>query len=216
MTSWWISDRAELKLQMEQLGRLLQAKNEWLSHYSLSQGWPWIQKWGEIFSMGRDLANAPDNLPCTKREAARSKKMYRLIGKWPGWLVRVQKGERLDDWGWTSLVVQWLRIHLPITDKNLLYSTWNSAQCYGRWGLGGEWIHVYVWLSSFTVHLKLLQHCLLISYNPVQNKKKKKKKKNLPARAGDMALIPWRSTRKIPQASEQLSPHATITDAHAP
>ena len=122
--------------------------------------------------MGRDLANAPDNLPCTEREAARSKKIYRLIGsgKWPGWLVRVQKGERLEDRGWISLVVQWLRIHLPITDKNLLHSTWNSAQCYGRWGLGGEWIHVYVWLSSLTIHLKLLQHCLLISYNPVQNK----------------------------------------------
>ena len=24
---------------------------------------------------------------------------------------------------------------------------------------GGEWIHVYVWLSPFTVHLKLSQHC---------------------------------------------------------
>ena len=27
-------------------------------------------------------------------------------------------------------------------------------------GFGGEWIHVYVWLSSFLVHLKLPQHCL--------------------------------------------------------
>ena len=26
-------------------------------------------------------------------------------------------------------------------------------------GLGGEWIHVYIWLSSFAVHLKLPQHC---------------------------------------------------------
>ena len=25
-------------------------------------------------------------------------------------------------------------------------------------GFGGEWIHVYVWLSSFTVYLKL-SHC---------------------------------------------------------
>ena len=24
---------------------------------------------------------------------------------------------------------------------------------------GGEWIHVYVWLSRFAVHLKLSQHC---------------------------------------------------------
>ena len=24
---------------------------------------------------------------------------------------------------------------------------------------GGEWIHVYVWLNPFTVHLKLSQRC---------------------------------------------------------
>ena len=30
--------------------------------------------------------------------------------------------------------------------------------------LGGEWIHVYVWLSPFSVHLKLSQRCLSISY----------------------------------------------------
>ena len=58
---------------------------------------------------------------------------------------------------YTLLYLKW------ITNKNLLYSTWNSAQCYvpawmGR-GFGGEWIHVYGWLSPFTVHLKLPQHC---------------------------------------------------------
>ena len=58
---------------------------------------------------------------------------------------------------------------------NLLYNTWNSAQCYApAWlgvGFGGEWIHVYVWLSTST-------HCspetittLLISYTLIQNKK---------------------------------------------
>ena len=36
---------------------------------------------------------------------------------------------------------------------------------------GGEWIPVYVWLSPFDVHLKLSQHCLLISCIPIQNKK---------------------------------------------
>ena len=50
-----------------------------------------------------------------------------------------------------------------ITKKNLVYNTWNSAQCYvAAWmgaGLGVEWIHVYVWLSPFTVHLNLSQHC---------------------------------------------------------
>ena len=39
-----------------------------------------------------------------------------------------------------------------ITTRDLMYSTWNSAQ----WG---EWIHVYVWLSPLDVHLKLSQHC---------------------------------------------------------
>ena len=36
---------------------------------------------------------------------------------------------------------------------------------------GGEWIHVYVWLNPFTVHLKLSQTCLLIGYILTQNKK---------------------------------------------
>ena len=57
----------------------------------------------------------------------------------------------------TLLFLKW------ITNKNLLYSTRNSAQCYvlawmGEEGFGGEWIHVYVWLSPFALHLKLLQH----------------------------------------------------------
>ena len=43
---------------------------------------------------------------------------------------------------YTLLYLKW------ITNKDLLYSTWNSAQCYvAAWmggGLGGEWIHVYV------------------------------------------------------------------------
>ena len=39
----------------------------------------------------------------------------------------------------------------------------NSAQCHvATWrggDLGEEWIHVYVWLSPFTVQLKLSQYC---------------------------------------------------------
>ena len=52
-----------------------------------------------------------------------------------------------------------------ITNKDLLYGTWNSAQCDVTAWMGGkfegEWIYVYVyiWLSPFAVHLKLLQHC---------------------------------------------------------
>ena len=47
----------------------------------------------------------------------------------------------------TLLYLKW------ITNKDLLYSTGNSAECYvAAWmggGFGGEWIHGYVWLSSF-------------------------------------------------------------------
>ena len=39
-------------------------------------------------------------------------------------------------------------------------------------------LFVYVWQSLFTVHLELLQHCLLISYTPTQNKKFKLRLKN--------------------------------------
>ena len=57
----------------------------------------------------------------------------------------------------TLLCLKW------ITNKDLLYFTGNSAQCYvAAWmgeGFGGEWIHVYVWLSPFAVHLKLSQNC---------------------------------------------------------
>ena len=49
-----------------------------------------------------------------------------------------------------------------ITNKDLLYSTWNSAQCYMAAWMGGEfggkWVLVYVWLSPFAVHPKS-QHC---------------------------------------------------------
>ena len=58
---------------------------------------------------------------------------------------------------YTLLYLKW------ITNKDLLYSTGNSAQCYvSAWmrrEFGGEWIHVYVWLSPLSVHLKLPQHC---------------------------------------------------------
>ena len=54
---------------------------------------------------------------------------------------------------YTLLYLKW------ITNKDLLYSTGNSAQCYGAAWMGGEcggeWIHVSVWLSPFPVHLKL-------------------------------------------------------------
>ena len=69
---------------------------------------------------------------------------------------------------YTLLYLKW------IINKDLLFSIWNSAQWYVAAWMGGEfggkWIHVYPWLSV-PVHLKLLQHCLLISYTSIQNKK---------------------------------------------
>ena len=49
-----------------------------------------------------------------------------------------------------------------ITNKDLPYSKWNSAQYDMVAWLGGEFGvngNVYGWLSPFTVHLKLSQHC---------------------------------------------------------
>ena len=58
---------------------------------------------------------------------------------------------------YTLLYLRW------IINKDLLYSTGNSAQYYVAAWMGGEFggerIHVYVWLSPFAVHLKLSQHC---------------------------------------------------------
>jgi len=78
---------------------------------------------------------------------------------------------------YTLLYLKW------ITNKDLLYSTGNSAQCYVAVWMGGEFggegIHVYVWLSPFLVHLKPSQHCLLPGYTPIQNKKHYLKKKEI-------------------------------------
>ena len=57
---------------------------------------------------------------------------------------------------YTLLYLKW------IANRGLLYSRGNSAQCcVAAWmggEFGGEWIHGYVWLSPFDVHLKLSQH----------------------------------------------------------
>ena len=54
---------------------------------------------------------------------------------------------------YTLLYLKW------ITNEDLLDSTGNSAQCYvAAWvggESGGEWIHVYIWLSPLAVQLKL-------------------------------------------------------------
>ena len=46
-----------------------------------------------------------------------------------------------------------------ITNRDILFSTGNSASCYVATWMGGEFggecIQVYVWLSIFIVYLKL-------------------------------------------------------------
>ena len=73
---------------------------------------------------------------------------------------------------YTLLYLKW------ITNKELLYSAWDSAQCYAAACMGGEfggeWIHVYVWLSLFTVHLKL--STLFMGITLIQNTKFERKK----------------------------------------
>ena len=54
-------------------------------------------------------------------------------------------------------------VHTAIFRMNNQQGTYCIAQCYVATLMGGEfegeWIHVYVWLSPFTVHMKLSQHC---------------------------------------------------------
>ena len=66
-------------------------------------------------------------------------------------------------WGWSgSLGGSWTHCCIQNgTNKDALYSTWNSMFCVsseGR-GCGGEWMHAYVWLRTFAAHPKLPQHC---------------------------------------------------------
>ena len=71
-----------------------------------------------------------------------------------------ESGRRRQEFGmdmYTPLHLKW------ITNKDLLCSTGNSAQCYVAAWMGGEfggaWIHVYVRLSCSAVYLKLSQRC---------------------------------------------------------
>ena len=68
---------------------------------------------------------------------------------------------------YTLLYLKWM------TNKDLLYGTWNSAQCYVAAWMGGAftggWIHVNVWLSPFSCSSETIT-TLLIGYTPIQNK----------------------------------------------
>ena len=64
----------------------------------------------------------------------------------------------------TLLYLKW------ITNEVLLHSTGNSAQFYvvvwmgGEFG--GEWAHVYIWLSPFAIHLNYHN---MVGYTSTQN-----------------------------------------------
>lgn len=58
-----------------------------------------------------------------------------------------------------------------------------------------KWIYVYGWLSAFTVHLKLSQHGLLITYTPIKSKKSKQKKRKKKMR-GILLFSPKMSLNK--------------------
>ena len=88
-------------------------------------------------------------------------------------LVKQKDTHRLREWiygfqgeGWREGIVREFGVDTNtllylkwISSRVVQYSTWNSAQCYVAAWIGGEFggagIRVYVWLSLFTVHLKL-------------------------------------------------------------
>ena len=79
------------------------------------------------------------------------------------------------------------------TNKDLLYSTENSAQCHvAAWmgaGFRGEWTHVYVCLSPFAVYLKLSQHCeLAIPQYKTKSLKKTKESSQHPCQQCNRAV----------------------------
>ena len=69
-------------------------------------------------------------------------------------LILCQHGSLQSIQAWKATVIQQRGSH-------------HIAECHHRSDIlsllpdstGGEWIHVCVWLSPFTVHLKLSQHC---------------------------------------------------------
>ena len=85
------------------------------------------------------------------------------------WLERMGEGWREDtalEFGMDMYTLLYLK--LRTTNKDLWYSTWNSAQCYvpawrGRGLEENGYMYIYGWLhlilSLFTVQLTLSRHC---------------------------------------------------------
>ena len=81
---------------------------------------------------------------------------------------------------YTRLYLRW------ITNKDLLYSTWNSAQCHVAAWMGGSlgengYMYMYGWVPSlFTWNITTL----LMGYTPIQNKRFKNSLSFLPYSTG--------------------------------
>ena len=93
---------------------------------------------------------------CCLQKSMAQKQTHRLRK----WTYGCQREETVREFGmvmYTLLYLKW------ITNKDLLHSPWNSAQCnVAAWlgvGFGREWIHVYVLLNHSALHQKLSQHC---------------------------------------------------------
>ena len=92
-----------------------------------------------------------------------------------------------------------------ITSRALLYSTRNSTDWYvAAWmgeEFGGEWIHVYVWLSSSSGHWKLVQYCqsatlLLFSHLVMSH-----------------SATPWTTALQAPCPSVSQFSHSVVSDS---
>ena len=86
----------------------------------------------------------------------------------PGWSLTTKPRQISLEQKVLLLCLKW------ITNKDLWCSTWNSAQCYvAAWmggEFGGDWIHLYVWLSESLQCSTETLTTLLIGYTPIQNK----------------------------------------------
>ena len=102
--------------------------------------------------------------------------------------LRLPQGGGSGEWKWIVRDfgnVMYIMLHLKrITNKNLLYSTWNSAQCYvPAWMEAGSWrrMGICICMTESLHSSPKTTTTLLIGYTPIQNKRFKVwgKKKNI-------------------------------------
>ena len=108
--------------------------------------------------------------------------LFLLLGHYQAWSGHLNTCWMNENSVWSGPCSLCLPLHFsqsfwPFTSSRNM-SSLCSAQCYvAAWmggEFGGEWIHLYVWLSSFLVHLKLSQHCYsaILQYKIKSSKEK--------------------------------------------